>query len=60
MDNRGVARALAASLAVFAGVFAMLLIAVGQLGRVDRQTLVLAVVCSATAAGVALWRRLRA
>jgi hypothetical protein len=55
-----VARALAASLAVFTGVLAILLIAVGQLGRVDSQTFVLAVACSAAAAGAALWRRLRA
>lgn len=53
-------RAAAAFAGVFAGVFVVLLVAVGQLGKIDRQTLVVALALSCGAAAVAAWRRRRA
>lgn len=51
-------------LAAFAGAFALvlvvLLVAVGQLGKIDTQTLVVVLVVSALAATVAAWRSHRA
>jgi hypothetical protein len=44
----------------FAGVVAVLLAAVGQLGRIDRQTLVVVLVASAVVATVAAVRSRRA
>ena len=46
-------RTLAVFLGVFAGVVAVLLAAVGQLGRVDRQTLVVVLAAAAVTAAVA-------
>jgi ABC-type phosphate/phosphonate transport system permease subunit len=55
-----VLRVVAAVVGAFAGVLAILLVAVGQLGKVDRQTLVVCLVVAAAAAAVAGWRRRRA
>ena len=52
-------RAVAAFAGVFALVLAILLAAVGQLGKIDRQTLVAVLAASAVAAGVAAWRSAR-
>jgi hypothetical protein len=49
-------RPLGAFLAVFAIVLAVLFAAVGQLGKIDRQTLVAVLVAAAVAAGVAALR----
>ena len=46
--------------AVFAGVLAILFAAVGQLGKVDTQTLVAVLVASAVVATIAAWRGRRA
>ncbi len=53
-------RPVAVFAAAFAGVLLVLLAAVGQLGRVDTQTLVAALVAAAVVAGVAAWRSRRA
>jgi hypothetical protein len=55
-----VLRSLAAFAAAFAGVLIVLLIAVGQLGKVDTQTLVAVLVTAAVVGGVAAWRSRRA
>jgi ABC-type phosphate/phosphonate transport system permease subunit len=55
-----VLRAVAAAVGAFAGVLAILLVAVGQLGKVDRQTLVACLVAAGATAAVVGWRRLRA
>jgi hypothetical protein len=52
-------RPLGAFLAVFAIVLAVLFAAVGQLGKIDRQTLVAVLVAAAVAAGVAALRARR-
>ena len=49
-------RALAAAAGMFALVVAALLAAVGQLGKIDAQTLVVVLGASAVAALVAAWR----
>jgi hypothetical protein len=49
-------RAVAAAVGMFLLVLAVLLAAVGQLGKVDGQTLVAVVAASAVAALVAAWR----
>jgi hypothetical protein len=49
-------RALATAGGVFVLVLAILLAAVGQLGKIDRQTLVAVLAAAAVAAGVAAWR----
>jgi hypothetical protein len=49
-------RVLATAGGVFVLVLAVLLAAVGQLGKIDRQTLVAVLAASAVAAGVAVWR----
>jgi ABC-type phosphate/phosphonate transport system permease subunit len=51
-------RAIAVFAGVFAGVLAILLAAVGQLGKIDRQTLVAVLAASFVAAAVAGWRSL--
>ena len=53
-------RPLAAFAAAFAGVVLVLLAAVGQLGKVDAQTLVAVLVTAAVVAGVVAWRSSRA
>jgi hypothetical protein len=52
-------RALAAAVGMFALVLAVLLAAVGQLGKIDRQTLVAVLAGAAVAAAVAAWRTSR-
>jgi len=52
-------RVLATAGGVFVLVLAVLLAAVGQLGKIDRQTLVAVLAASAVAAGVAVWRMRR-
>jgi hypothetical protein len=52
-------RGLAVFVGVFAGVVVVLLTAVGQLGKVDRQTLVVVLAAAAVSAVVATWRTLR-
>lgn len=52
-------RVLAAFLGVFAFVLVILLAAVGQLGKVDAQTLVVVLVVAAAAAGAAAVRARR-
>ncbi len=47
-------------LGAFAGVLVVLLVAVGQLGKVDTQTLVVILVVSAVAGAAAAWRSRRA
>jgi hypothetical protein len=54
-----VLRALATFAGVFAGVLAVLLVAVGQLGKVDGQTLVVVLVVAAASGVVAALRHLR-
>jgi hypothetical protein len=54
-----VVRSLVAFAGAFLGVLAVLLTAVGQLGRVDAQTLVAALVASAAVAAFAAWRTRR-
>gem|GEM_PF-1736947 len=49
-------RPVAAFLAVFAGVLLVLVAAVGQLGKIDRQTLVATLVAAGVVGGVAAWR----
>ena len=49
-------RALAAAAGAFALVLAVLLAAVGQLGKIDAQTLVVVLAVAAISAGVAAWR----
>ena len=49
-------RAVAAAVGMFVLVLAVLLAAVGQLGKIDGQTLVAVVAASAVAALVAAWR----
>ena len=46
--------------AAFAGVLVILFAAVGQLGKVDTQTLVAVLVAATVVAGVAAWRSRRA
>ena len=53
-------RAVAAAAGAFALVLAVLLAAVGQLGKVDRQTLVAVLVAATVVAGIAAWRSRRA
>jgi hypothetical protein len=52
-------RALATAAGAFALVLAVLLAAVGQLGKIDRQTLVVVLAAAAVTAGVAAWRSAR-
>jgi hypothetical protein len=54
-----VLRALGTFAGVFAGVLAILLVAVGQLGKVDGRTLVAVLVVAAASGVVATLRRLR-
>ena len=49
-------RPFAAAAGAFALVFAVLLAAVGQLGKIDGQTLVVALAAAAVSALVAAWR----
>jgi len=49
-------RPLAAAAGAFALVLAVLLAAVGQLGKIDRQTLVAVLAAAAVFAGVAAWQ----
>ena len=49
-------RALAAGAGMFVLVLAVLLAAVGQLGKIDRQTLVVVLAGAVVAAAVAAWR----
>jgi membrane protein implicated in regulation of membrane protease activity len=49
-------RALAAGAGMFALVLAVLLAAVGQLGKIDGQTLVAVLAAAVVAAAVAAWR----
>ncbi len=49
-------RAFAAAAGAFALVLAVLLAAVGQLGKIDRQTFVVVLAAAAVSAGVAAWR----
>jgi hypothetical protein len=51
--------ALATFAGVFVGVIVILLVAVGQLGKVDTQTLVVILVCAGASGAVAAARRLR-
>lgn len=44
---------------IFAGVLAILLAAVGQLGRIDRQTLIAVLAAAAVAAAIGAWRSAR-
>ncbi|HLX31896.1 MAG TPA: hypothetical protein VKR79_03895 [Gaiellaceae bacterium] len=44
---------------VFAAVLVVLLAAVGQLGKIDRQTLVVVLAVSAVAAAIGAWRSAR-
>jgi type III secretory pathway component EscS len=55
-----VLRPLTTFAAAFAGVLVILLAAVGQLGKVDRQTLVAVLVAATVVASVAAWRSRRA
>ena len=52
-------RALAAAVGMFALVLTVLLAAVGQLGKIDRQTFAAVLAAAAIAAGVAAWRTAR-
>lgn len=52
-------RALATAAGAFALVLAVLLAAVGQLGKIDLQTLVVVLAAAALSAGVAAWRTRR-
>ncbi len=52
-------RAIATFVGVFAGVVVLLLVAVGQLGKVDRQTLVVILVAAGATGAVAALRQLR-
>jgi hypothetical protein len=54
-----VLRAAGAFVGVFAAVVAVLFAAVGQLGRIDRQTLAVVLAVAGAVATVATWRRLR-
>ena len=49
-------RTLATAAGAFALVLAVLLAAVGQLGKIDLQTLVVVLAAAALSAGVAAWR----
>ena len=49
-------RTLATGAGMFVVVLAVLLAAVGQLGRIDGQTLVAVLACSGIAGAVAAWR----
>jgi hypothetical protein len=49
-------RTLATAAGAFALVLAVLLAAVGQLGKIDMQTLVVVLAAAALSAGVAAWR----
>jgi hypothetical protein len=49
-------RPVGAFLSVFAVVLAVLFAAVGQLGKIDRQTLVAVLVAATVAAAIAAWR----
>ncbi len=53
-------RALLTFVGAFAGTMAVFVVAVGQLARMDLQTLVVALVLSAAIASVAVWRQRRA
>ncbi|HVS84382.1 MAG TPA: hypothetical protein VHD91_01970 [Gaiellaceae bacterium] len=53
-------RPLVAFAVAFAVVLVVLLSAVGQLGKIDTQTLVVVLVLSAAAAAIAAWRSRRA
>ena len=57
--RRDLIRALATAAGAFVVVLAVLLAAVGQLGKIDKPTLVVVLVASAVAAGVAGWRTRR-
>lgn len=52
-------RALATAVGAFLLVLAVLLAAVGQLGKIDKQTLVAVLVAAAVAAAVFAWRTRR-
>jgi uncharacterized membrane protein YfcA len=52
-------RAIGVFVGVFAAVVAVLFAAVGQLGKIDRQTLVVVLVLSAVAAAIGAWRTIR-
>ncbi len=52
-------RAFAAAAGGFALVLVVLLAAVGQLGKIDRQTFVVVLAAAAVSAGVAAWRTRR-
>ena len=52
-------RSLGVAAAMFAIVLAALLAAVGQLGKIDGQTLVVVLAAAAASAGVAVWRTRR-
>jgi hypothetical protein len=52
-------RAVATAAVVFVLVVAVLFAAVGQLGKIDRQTLVVVLAAAAVTAGVAAWRNAR-
>jgi hypothetical protein len=52
-------RTLATAAGAFALVLAVLLAAVGQLGKIDLQTLVVVLAAAALSAGVAAWRARR-
>ena len=52
-------RTLATAAGAFALVLAVLLAAVGQLGKIDMQTLVVVLAAAALSAGVAAWRARR-
>ena len=52
-------RTLAVFAGVFAGVLAVLLAAVGQLGKIDRQTLVVVLAVAAAAGAIGAWRSAR-
>ena len=53
-------RPLVTFVAAFTGILLVLLTAVGQLGKIDRQTLVVVLVISGAVASVAAWRGRRA
>jgi len=52
-------RAVGAFLGIFAAVVAVLFAAVGQLGKIDRQTLVVVLVLALVAAAIGAWRTIR-
>ena len=56
LARRGLMRALGAAVVWFALVLAVLLAAVGQLGKIDRPTLVVVLAAAAVAAAIVGWR----